>query len=244
VLGATITLSPSGGNVLVAFLALYVSWAGSHIWGIFCYLFHQLRSNPSKQNDGLHYQHQAVFRNSQSPATAVVQLLQLAYAWKGGTPRAIRRNLLLVLLPAAHIAGFSAAAILSSRVASSDSSEALVKSTACGWPADHFIKQFGARGPEDLGNADAFFLAAHEAYRGAASYVQGCYGDEFAPSYSSVCAKYVQRRLVSTKDMAASCPFPEGACMTQAVALDSGYVDSDIQLGITAKPETVSRCAK
>jgi len=221
--------------VLLAFLALYVGWAGTHLWGILCFCLHQLRSTTG-DHDGLHYQQLAIFRNSSSASAALWRLLQLGWYWRHSTNGAIRRTLLLLLIIVVHVISFIAAATLSSRVTSPGADEALVKSNLCGWPDYSIISDFGDWTPEEVKIANATFTAAHEIYRGAAAYVRSCYGDEDMSSYSSICSRYVKRRIVSNVNKTAPCPFADGACMTPAISMDSGHLDSDLHLGITAKP--------
>jgi hypothetical protein len=56
------------------------------------------------------------------------------------------------------------------------------------------------------------------------------------PSYSSLCSSYANRRIVSKLNKEAPCPFADGACITPAISIDSGHLDSDLDLGITATP--------
>src|SRR2546430_2127527 len=58
-------------------------------------------------------------------------------------------------------------------------------------------------------------------------------GDDTA-SYSSICNSYVTNRIVSKVNKTAPCPFAEGVCMAPAISMDSGHIDSDLNLGITA----------
>ncbi|RKK82868.1 hypothetical protein BFJ68_g17495 [Fusarium oxysporum] len=77
------------------------------------------------------------------------------------------------------------------------------------------------------------FVMAHEGYREAATYVRSCYGD-VKSSYSSMCDRYVTTRIESHVEETAPCPFTDGTCMTPAISIDSGLLDSDLDLGITA----------
>jgi hypothetical protein len=228
--GATITITSQYGNLLVAFLALYVGWTGSNLWGIICFGLHQLRS--TDYHDGLHYQQQAVFRNTLPAHTVLWRLTRLGWTWRHNTKGAIRRTLQLLPIILAHMIAFISAAALSARVASAGANEALIKSNVCGWPDDHIISNFGNWTPEEIQIANNMFVSMHMSYREAAAHVRSCYTDD-APS-SSVCESYVKRRIVSKLDTDFPCPFAEGACMTSAVRLDSRYLDSDLDLGITA----------
>jgi hypothetical protein len=140
---------------------------------------------------------------------------------------------LLLFICVLHIVAFISAAAFSSRVTSRGANEALIKSSLCGWPDDHVITNFGNWTSEEIKIADNMFVMAHESYREAATYVRSCYGD-VKSSYSSMCDSYVTTRIESYVEETAPCPFADGTCMTPAISIDSGLLDSDLDLGITA----------
>ncbi|KAI9860128.1 MAG: hypothetical protein M1813_006238 [Trichoglossum hirsutum] len=222
------------GNLFLAFLVLFVGWTGSHMWGILCFSMHQLRSTMGS-HDGLHYQQQAVFRNSRAPSAVLWRLLRLCWSWRRSTKGPIRRSLLLLLIVVAHLVSFFAAATLSSRVTSPGAADALIKSDLCGWPDDRFISNSSVWTLEKFKITEALHIVGRESYRRASAYARSCYGDD-TTSYSSICNSYVTSRIVSKVNKTAPCPFAEGACMAPAISMDSGHIDSDLDLGVTATP--------
>ncbi|KAF8848253.1 hypothetical protein BDZ45DRAFT_549892, partial [Acephala macrosclerotiorum] len=79
--GPTLTVSQRDGVLLVAILALFVSLAGSQSWGFIYFIVHQMRTTAIPY-DGIHYQRQAVLRNTSGVSAAVWQLGKISWAWR------------------------------------------------------------------------------------------------------------------------------------------------------------------
>ena len=97
VLGSTITLSERNGELLTAFLAMFVTAAGAASWKIMSFALHQHRS-PRDPQDGIHHQQQAILRNTESPFGASLELAQLFWYWRKFALRPFLRTLPLVAL--------------------------------------------------------------------------------------------------------------------------------------------------
>lgn len=97
VLGSTITLSERDGELLTAFLAMFVTAAGAACWKIMSFALHQHRS-PRDPKDGIHHQQQAILRNSGSPFGASFDLAQLVWSWRKHAVKPFIRTLPLVAL--------------------------------------------------------------------------------------------------------------------------------------------------
>lgn len=97
ILGSTITLSERDGDLLIAFLSMFVTVAGASCWKIMSFALHQHRS-PRDPRDGIHHQQQAIFRNTGSPFSAALELAKLAWYWRKHALRPFLRTLPLVAL--------------------------------------------------------------------------------------------------------------------------------------------------
>ena len=234
--GGTITLALRDGSILVSFFALFVRLVGSHLWSIFCYLLHQWRSKQGNR-DAFHHQHQALLRNSSSVTTTLWLWLKVGWAWRSETFHPMLRSLAFVTIAILHIAAFGIAGLFSSRIVITDSS-VLVRSDVCGaWPQPD---QFTASNSINYNNATLAVLKEQESYAinsrqyltSSLAYVQSCYlVDSGCENYD-----YIVGALNQTVNWNASCPFDESLCLTEAVEIDTGFIDSAIHLGINAKP--------
>ena len=115
ILGATLTLTYRDGAFMVAFLALFVRMAGSHLCGIFCYITHQWRSN-RRSYDVLHHQQQAKLRKSSSVSNALWLWLKIGWSWRSNTRYSFWRSLILISAAIVHIATFGITGVFSSHV--------------------------------------------------------------------------------------------------------------------------------
>jgi hypothetical protein len=73
VLGATITMSQGNASLLIAFIALFVSFVGTRFFRLACFIAHRLYSKRSAQ-DGIYHQRQAILRNSDNAIGAIWSL--------------------------------------------------------------------------------------------------------------------------------------------------------------------------
>lgn len=62
--GSTLTLTQQHGALLTAFIAMFIGWAGTRIWRIFCFMVYSSLSKEDPQ-DAIYHQGQAVFRNAE-----------------------------------------------------------------------------------------------------------------------------------------------------------------------------------
>ena len=233
--GGTITLTLRDGSIIVSFFALFVRLVGSHLWSIFCYLLHQWRSKQGSR-DAFHHQHQALLRNSSSAATTVWLWLKVGWAWRSETFHPMLHSLAFVAMGILYIATFGIAGLFSSRIVITDQS-VLVRSDVCGtWPLSDQFASFNynnasAPGPM-LQEQESYAISTRHDLTESLAYVQVCY-----PEPSPGCAGYIVAALNQTVNRNASCPFDDSLCLTEAIEIDTGYLDSAIDLGINAKPE-------
>lgn len=222
--GSTLTVTRQDGNLLVAFVALFVAASGKSMWRLVCFLLHRYMSSPTPQ-DGLYHQRQAILRNSETPEDGAWRLLQLLWVWRKRSHRPFLR-----LLPPAFIAailgfGLVVGGIFSAQLTSDKGSEVIISGRNCG-PLDPLL---------DNSTANTIFYQPYLAQR-ATSYVNyalQCYTDA---SNSEDCNLYTKPRMPLKVQRNATCPFADKMCKSQTdnMLVDTGYLDSHSDLGINA----------
>ena len=81
--GTNITVTSKNGVVLVAFLALFVQFAGQHLWGMAAFIWFQLRlPRRRKCSTALRLQQDMSIRNNGSPGQTLWSLTRIAWAWR------------------------------------------------------------------------------------------------------------------------------------------------------------------
>jgi hypothetical protein len=227
VFGATLTLGKREAGYLSAFLALFVTLAGTNFWRIACFVIHYVLSSKSSK-DAIHHQRQAILRNAATATSGLWSVLLLSWAYRRGSPAdSVRRTLPLLTVAAATVAGFGAAGIFTSRIGTAMGDAVLLTGRNCGVPK---VKD------------DAHF-AATSAYMSQRlmsrwDYALRCYSHN--TSLSEGCPTFPRRRLPWRSSADAACPFPGQArvCRRNAtnVRLDTGFIDSNADLGINLPP--------
>lgn len=229
VLGATLTVSNANGNLLIAFIALFVAFTGTCTFRLFCFIFHQIASTSTAQ-DAIYNQRQAILRNSANGITATWELGRLLWAWRNSKQKAARRILPVAGFVLLIIGAFAASGVLSSHIAAMTGNEVLLReSDTCGqWGTKESITVNGYL--DALANLTNQYLAS------AANYAQDCY--QAAPSANERCGSYTQPRITRSITLNASCPFEERICRTknENIMFDTGMIDSHAHLGINAPP--------
>ena len=238
VLGGTLTLNQRDGALLIAFIALYVAFTGARLWKIACYALHHYFSD-SANRDAIYHQRQAVLRNSDTAEAGLLRWSRILIAWRDKTPRLYSRIVPLAIFCALMLGTFSAAGVLSSRMASSSGSQVLINSGYCG------INILGAALPGSDQNPAVVqdrkfftvlipFLAHRLVYY--ADYAQQCYTENPAVE---ACKVYVKPRLPSTVDSDAACPFQDEICKLQNgnIRIDTGYLNSHDDFGFNTPPD-------
>ena len=213
--GSTITLNARDGDLLIAFIALFVSITGSLLWRIICLALHRILST-SISSDGLYHQRQAVLRNSSSSASGVWDLLTLGWYWRAKSNRAYRRVLPLCTLAACIASTFAVCGIFSSRISSLTGNEVLISSSSCGVyyniHTPNSTELWGIEKPYEA----ALVLKSD-------SYARECYN---TASQKPECSTYVRKYLPHNVTTEAECPFGREVCEseTPAIAIDTGFL--------------------
>jgi len=241
--GPTLTVSPTQGPFLIAFLAIFVGVACQLLWAIGCFILHQARSTPDER-DGLHHQIQAILRNGPGSFTFLWMLARLSWIWRRRRS-ILRQTTLLWLLALFHVAATIIAAIFSSRITSSGN-EVLVRSSSCDWiRAPPELTLSGAMNNTYVQNSatGAFTIGRITAAR-CLQYGRACYNTTNSADQSA-CNLYTTKAIRMTTNNSIPCPFDNKICGSKhAVSVDTGLVDSNTDLGLNTEPSDRIRFRK
>lgn len=227
--GATLTLSRRNGGLLTAFLALFVTVVGTRFWRIGCFCIHRYYSSDHAR-DALCHQRQAILRNAANGTSGLWGLLRACWAWKGSGLAPYRRFLPSTIFAILTFMAFAVATIFSSEITTSVGREVLLKGSNCGsLTNDTSIDDYDVIVNPYISQRTALSVA----------YAQRCYNNYANPRD---CSLFYKPRLQWTTDRNATCPFPgeKDICLNNFdnLHLDSGYIDSDRDLGINSPPGT------
>lgn len=222
VLGATITLDQQYSNVIVALIAVVVATAAGSAFNLFLFGLYQSRAT-DKTKDGLYWQQQALYRSLATPGTVLMDSLKLLHAWRRQSLASIwTRCLVPASIGLLFALGSLAAGIFSSYIIKTTNLPVLVRSEQC------CLLNYTAYLTGDLKD-DVYSASLNSAAR---SFAQRCYTPGSLPSE---CNFYIRPRVVPKLEFI-DCPFDASLCYpgVKAVVLDSGYLDSNDDLGINA----------
>ena len=232
VLGWTLTLGTREGQILTAFLAVFVKTAGTQAWKIVSYFLHQLRAG-RLPGDGRHQQAQVILRNTGSSLGASWELFTLGWPWRKVASTGFWRILVLVVIALLHASGWALASIFSSRATRIAGDEVLIRSPQCGYYS--FTNQ------SDLYN-DRFVNSRNSNNTNdAAHYVRQCYANTQSNPY---CDQYTVPQISWKQNANMTCPFDPEVCIfngsAAALEMDTGVLSSRDVFGInTPISETV-----
>ncbi|KAI1132832.1 hypothetical protein F5Y10DRAFT_291787 [Nemania abortiva] len=215
VLGLTLTLRRQEANLLIAFTAFFIAFIATRFWRIVCFAFHRLYAKATPQN-AVYHQRQAILRNSSTPEGGILQLVWLAWANRDRGDRFT--PLLMAIVALFCISAFTAAGGLSSQISTAVGTEVLIRSLNCG--------KFILLSPSKAEMID-----------NAANYAQQCYSTSTAGTLD--CGRFVTKKLTSSVDDRAMCPFKEKMCRSTSknLRIDSGYISSHEHFGINSPDE-------
>ncbi|CAI6232924.1 unnamed protein product [Periconia digitata] len=236
--GATLTLPTTVGLVLVSFLTLWVQFAGACFWRVLCFVIHQIRSSTAPHS-GLFHQQQIILRNSVTAPNALWSFARSAVAWRGRSKAIFRDTLPLLITAICTIGFFSTASLLSSKITSLSSNQALLKSESCGFPKDMInVRNTSTTSlnSSELLDFNALVIMGRLTLSKSMTYARTCYASQNAFT-SAECSNFVQPILVGVNSSVVdntSCPFGNNACAEAAVRYDSGHIHSNIDLGLNS----------
>jgi len=239
ILGDTITLDVRWGGYLIAALSTFIGLVGTALWSLIAFIIHQCRARPCEE-DGVFFQQQVVYRNQGTPVGALLDLIEICWAWRSKRPhgqrvdRLKRRSCFYSLPPLLVFASFTAAGVFISEVAGPtyESKSVRIKSSRCGF-FSYDISTVEGRRAEDL-KAVNDTLSARQ-------YAKTCYHSNV--SFTD-CALFPVQSLPYNSSLV-PCPFgadPSGqnSCIPgsgEALQLDTGLLDTNQYLGINAAPQ-------
>ena|SRR5690242_1723115 len=239
--GLTLTTTQQQGGLLIAFLALFVTFTGSCFWTIISFTTHQVLSRQGAQN-ALYHQRQAILRNSDTSAVALWRLIRMSWSWRGNAPKSwIRSTLFPLVLSLITFCAFAVAGLFSSRVATSRGGEVLVIGGRCATLNGSLLTN------ENSALVQTYLCSR---IRSSATYASTCYLDHRS---TDSCRTFVRSSLPYSISRNVECPFPGKGQICRklkgAIRLDSGYLKSHTDLGINTPPSsrflyrTVNECA-
>ena len=147
VFGATLTLPLYQANPLLSFLALLITLAAGSFWNLTAILLHRVIAKRTTR-DALGLQHQVAVQNLGTSPKVIWASIKLYHAWLGRGVQHLTLRTLGILLPAVLVwALFSAASVLSSRVATTSDAISRLRSGRCGfWEYDNGNISHAVRG--------------------------------------------------------------------------------------------------
>jgi hypothetical protein len=228
--GLTFTTTLRNGGLLIAFLALYITFTGTCFWTIVSFLIHRVSSRKDPQN-AIYHQRQAILRNSDTSAAALWRLLKMVWSWRKRTPSATTRHSLWSLaLSLTTLGAFAIAGVFSSRVATSRGGEVLVSGDRCATLNNSLLTI------ENYALAQTY---ATSRIKSGVNYASSCYSN---PGSTDNCRTFVKNTLPWTVTTQIPCPFPgqDRICrsLKETIRLDSGFLNSHFDLGINSPPST------
>ncbi|ETS75787.1 hypothetical protein PFICI_12731 [Pestalotiopsis fici W106-1] len=223
VLGRTLTMSRSNGNLLIAFTASFVAFVATCFWRILCLAIHRCCSSQDPRN-ALHGQRQVILRNSSSAESGLISLVRLSWAWRHLGPRRLLHLLFLSCLAATIAAAFTVAGGFSSVISSAVEDVVLIDSSNCGF--------IGAPTNASLIGPSLMFIS--EQLNSAANYAQQCYSSNSSGVLG--CSRFVRDKIPKLTMTNTSCPFENGLCRSNDsnIMLDTGPINTNDVLGLNA----------
>jgi hypothetical protein len=141
-----------------------------------------------------------------------------------------------------HAALFTVASISSSQVTSTNSI-VLAKPGVCGG-VDYDVPNIYSNLTKDqFSHTSALYGSGVYVSKAAQNYVASCYqGAE--KGGSTTCNNFYNPIFKATVNYTDTCPFSQEMCATDAMTIDSGYLDSHDDFGINSSPSDRLRCRK
>lgn len=238
--GSTITLTAENSAYLIAFIALFVRFAGSQLWSVLTFLVSFARST-EKPQDAVYHQQQAILRNTTQPVSVLWSMLKLSWFWRDTAVRAKSRTALFSLSSLGYIAAFAAAGIFSSKISSTQSEVLLIPIPQCGfwpWPTLwHFNSSKETLQDRQQERAE-YFSNIFQLYDKAHDYVSKCYNTTLN-SPSEFCLPYGRSQISWSTNSSAECPFEKDLCTADAIQFDSGFINSRTHFGINTRVDDI-----
>jgi hypothetical protein len=234
--GFTLTLSVSSASLLVSGLATFVTLVGGRFWSLVAYAIHQIRAK-DRASDGVHHQHQVIYRNASSHLTATWHILQIGWAWKKRANRVFGRTMLFGLPPFLTFVLFSLASIFSAKTTAPAyaSNQVLIIPQNCGLLS---FNTTSATGSSQQTLEILFTVWSTQDLAISLAYARSCYEPTDFPSAS--CGVYAAQSLPYDVNRTADCPLMKGRCLNGqqgSLKMATPWLDSQLHFGINDYPE-------
>jgi hypothetical protein len=228
----TLTLSVSSASLLVSGLATFITLVGARFWSIVAYILHQIRATNSMA-DGVHHQHQAIYRNAPSHLTAGWYIFRIGWAWRRRARRIWRRTFGALVFPMLTFIGFAIASVFSAKTAV----PAYMSSKVLAVPNDCGILNWNTSQQDNSNFNLAINLWGSQTSSAALSYARSCYDNS---NTVSSCDIYPVKNLPYNVNTNATCPLKDGKCLlgaNTAYSLSTPWLDSLSHFGINDSPD-------
>ena len=238
--GLTLTLAPTGANILIAMLALFVTMSGGQLWTILRYTLHQIRaSDKSRTLSMLHNQEQVVLRNATSDIAAARLLLELAWSSRKNAVKSYHASTGIMVLAVIHFVFFLVAGTFSASLANAGQA-VLSRSPHCGSFNQTYLAMAGdgidAATNETFTLSVEFIAKKEQDIQLSLEYARECYMSQDSNMSSSNCGTFQRPLLYWTTIQNGSCPFGSKTCLDSldTMVIDTGLINSHNNLGINA----------
>jgi len=233
--GATLTVTSEQGAILVAFLAIFVSFAAQQLWGLICFFWHLSRAR-GQEKKILEHQQDLSLRNSETPLQASWYFIQIAWAWKSRLDRLSwwRFAVLPTVLPLLLSGVVLVAGILSSQIVRSTAVNVLIYKPVCGLWDSRAPGLWDATSEERLMRDN--HMSSLRTFSG--QYGKICYGTQRTSKGTNACRIFSVPRIRYSTTLTAPCPFDSSVCSKPERAnlqMETEIIDTNKILGINTR---------
>lgn len=245
--GLTWTLHPTEAVILTNCMALFVTLFGAQLWTIIRFTLHQMNSpnQPDLSTPNLNKQ-QVILRNASSGVSTARLMLKLAWNSRRSTGKRSKRSWSIGLIAILYavlvmiIELFSSKAIGVPQINGGD--PVLSRSGHCGiWNDTYYgiVVDGSYTNEEELGLSVQYYANLGSEVQLSYEYAQECYMSTPVKNQKSSTCSTMKKAKIPWQVAEGLCPFADHLCQSgsQALVLDTGYIDSYDDLGINAKPQ-------
>ncbi|KAK3998227.1 hypothetical protein QBC44DRAFT_376080 [Cladorrhinum sp. PSN332] len=238
-----ITVKIATGALIISGLTIFITLVGARFWAIVAFAIHQCRSK-DLDKDGLHYQHQLVYRNSTSQLGTAWHLSRIGWAWRSRARLNFIRTVAFLLPPVLCFAAFAVASLFSTRVTTPPHLAARVRVSPrnCGYINWNSSENYDSEMKLTAAGARTYAKWLTGMITSGKDYARSCYTTGTVDASS--CSVLPVQQLPYTVDDSAPCPFHERRCAlgrNSAYEMATPWLDSHTHFGInTPKAGRVS----
>jgi hypothetical protein len=246
-LASTLTLTKQYGTILTSLLTLFLKFVGSRLWILCSYVAFRLPirhpqdpvvSQTSDAEYLLFARLQAVLRNSNTPSDGLVGFLDAAKSAAAtvGKTKVFSRCAPLVVHALVQYGWIGVAGVLPSRFISTGS-DVLLRPRSCGvWPEfPTNVTNYGDAVAKTIQYIGAWTGQRVQNMADSSHLNHNCYGASGTTAFGH-CNSPGRRFVDWTFNTTDACPFGNVSCLsTRSLILDSGFVDSHVDLGINTR---------